>query len=299
MWPFRCRKHAHVEPATWERPTVLPSLREQRAYVSDVPYLLPKDAQEDQRLNYQHYVLYKTLSNHYLAPLFAQGHPMTVLDVGTGTGMWPIEIATLFPQAHILGVDVTLRSLPRPLPATCLFAQANILEGLPFPDQQFSYTHQRLLAAAIPAAQWPGVVQELVRVTRQGGWIELVEIGDMIQPAGPATKHLLSWMADIGKALGFEAEILRHLGELLIQSGCSDVESQDIPVPLGAWAGPIGQMMKTDLLHGYDALKGVFCPRSNTAPEVFDKMVQDAADEWEQQRASYIFHSAYGRRKSS
>lgn len=276
----------------------MPIITENRTYLQDVPYLLPKDAQEDQRLHFQHHVLYKTISNHYLAPL-SPATATAMLDVGTGTGIWAVEMATLFPGAHIIGADVRLSSLPRALPLTCFFVQANILEGLPFPDQQFNYTHQRLLAAAIPAAKWLGVIHELVRVTRTGGWIELLEIGDTIQQAGPATKRLLGWMADIGKELGFDGDILHHLGDLLTQAGCSDVEAQDILVPLGMWSGPIGQMMKTDLLHGYDALKGSFCPRSNTPPEVFDAMVAAAAAEWEQNCASYVFHAAFGRRRSS
>ncbi len=291
---FRRRRKATLLQELREQPGV-PVVGEQRTYMPDVPYLLPKDAQEDQRLNYQHHVLYRTISNHYLAPL-TQATTPTILDVGTGTGIWPMEMASLFPQAHILGVDVALSSLPHPLPANCLFAQANILHGLPFPDQQFSFTHQRLLVAAIPAAHWPAVVQELVRVTRPGGWIEMLEIGDTIQHAGPATKRLLNWMTSISKEIGFEMEILHHLGDLLKQSGCQDIESQDIPVPLGAWAGTIGQMLKTDVLHGYSALKDSYCPRSNTAPAVFEAMVQAAADEWEQNRASYLFHAIFGRR---
>ena len=170
-------------------------------------------------------------------------------------------MSTLFPQAHIIGVDVAFSSLPNPLPTTCLFTHANILHGLPFPDQQFSFTHQRLLVAAIPVAQWPGVVRELVRVTRPGGWIELLEIGDTIQNAGTATKRLLTWMTDISRGFGFEMEVLHHLGDLLKSAGCRSVESQDIPVPLGNWAGNTGQMMLTDVLHGYNALKDSYCPR--------------------------------------
>src|SRR5579883_2482729 len=105
--------------------------------------------------------------------------------------IWAVEMSNLFPQTHVIGVDVVLSSLPRPLPSTCLFAQANILQGLPFPDAQFTFTHQRLLVAAIPALQWPKAVYELVRVTKPGGWIEMLEVGDVIQNAGPATKRLL------------------------------------------------------------------------------------------------------------
>jgi ubiquinone/menaquinone biosynthesis C-methylase UbiE len=292
------RKQSAYGAESWGRTSPLtPSATEQRTYLPDVPYLLPKDAQEDQRLNYQHYVLYKTISNHYLAPL-TPATTTTILDVGTGTGIWPVEMSSLFPQARIIGVDVVLNSLPRPLPPACLFVQANILQGLPFPDQQFTYTHQRLLVAAIPALQWPRVVHELVRVTRPGGWIELLEIGDTIQNAGPATRKLLTWMTNISSGLGFEMEVLQHLGDLLKQAGCQDVESQDIPVPLGNWAGVTGQMLKTDVLYGYTALKDSYCPRTNTPPEVFDRMVQAAAEEWERNQALYIFHAAYGRRTS-
>lgn len=277
-----------------EHTTTLPPI-EQRNRVEDAPYLLPKDEQEDKRLDFQHHVLYSTLSNHYLAPI--RPATTTILDVGTGTGIWSIEMAKHFPQAHILGVDIALTSLPDPLPANCLFLQANILKGLPFPDKQFDYTHQRLLVAGIPANDWPAVVSELVRVTRPGGWIELLEIGDTIQNAGPATRKLLKWMTTISKELGFDMRVLPQLGDFLWKAGCDPVESQDIPVPLGDWAGTMGHKLKTDVLHGYSALKDVYCPRSNTSPEAFDAMLQDALVEWESNRASYVFHACYGRRR--
>ncbi|HZU16098.1 MAG TPA: hypothetical protein VFD01_05790 [Candidatus Dormibacteraeota bacterium] len=51
--------------------------------------------------------------------------------------------------------------------------------------------HQRLMAASgIPLASWSGVVGELVRVTRPGGWVELVEVDPWLEPAGPASRRL-------------------------------------------------------------------------------------------------------------
>jgi tRNA G46 methylase TrmB len=93
---FRRRRAAATSQEVQEQPLLGPISGEQRTYMPDVPYLLPKDAQEDQRLNYQHHVLYRTISNHYLAPL-TQATATTILDVGTGTGIWPMEMASLFP----------------------------------------------------------------------------------------------------------------------------------------------------------------------------------------------------------
>lgn len=143
-----------------------------RKRLPDAPYLLPKDAPEQHRLNFQHRCLYSAMGNHYLAPL--RPDVATMLDVGTGTGIWPVEMARLFPQAHIIGVDISAASLEYTSSPAYTFCLADVLKGLPFPDQQFEYVHQRLLVAAIPAAHWPGVIQELIRVTCPGGWVELV-----------------------------------------------------------------------------------------------------------------------------
>ncbi len=289
-WLFRRRK-ARQPLETWrrEQPTATPTESEQRAYLPDAPYLLPKDQQEDQRLHFQHYALHHAFGNHYLAPLSPETR--TILDVGSGTGIWAIDMAQQFPQAHIIGADITLTSLPRTLPNSCVFCQADVLQGLPFPTHQFDFTHQRLLVLAIPAPRWPSVVRELVRVTRPQGWVELLEAGTTVQNAGPATERLLSWLREISQAQGIELAMVTHLADFLTQAGCQQVEAQNIPVPLGAWAGRSGDMLKLDALRVFEALR----PRTTIPPAEFEAMLNAAADEWERNRACYVFHAAYGR----
>ncbi len=289
---FLFRRHKAKQPLeAWKRQQpAAPPEAGQRTYLDDAPYLLPKDAQEDERLRFQHYALHRAFGNHYLAPLSPETR--TILDVGSGTGIWSIDMAQQFPQAHIMGVDIALTSLPPVLPSTCLFGQADVLQGLPFPTQQFDFTHQRLLVFAIPAPRWPDVVRELVRVTRPQGWIELLEVGTTVQNAGPATERLMSWLRESTQALGIELTMVTRLGDLLTQAGCQAVEAQDIPVPLGSWAGRSGEMLKLDVLRVSQALR----PRTTTPPAQFEAMLYAAAAEWEQNHASYVFHAAYGRR---
>lgn len=285
---FRRRKVAASSEIAIHQPAAAEA--NQRSYLAEATYLLPKDKEEDQRLRYQHYALHHAFGNHYLAPLSPE--TSTILDVGCGTGIWTIDMAQQFPQAHLLGVDLALSSLPALLPKTCLFCQADVLRGLPFADQQFDFCHQRLLVLAIPTARWPQVVQELARVTRPQGWIELLEAGPVIQDAGPATQRLLSWLAETAQTRGIDLASVTRLGDLLRQAGCQAVEAQDIPVPLGSWAGRSGEMLKLDALHAFQALQ----PRSSLSPEAFEAMLNTAATEWEQNHACYVFHSAYGRR---
>ena len=72
-------------------------------------------------------------------------------------------MSRLFPQAHILGLDVSSSSFQYPSTAAYTFLLADILKGLPFPEKQFAFVHQRLLIAAIPSANWPDVIHELIR----------------------------------------------------------------------------------------------------------------------------------------
>jgi ubiquinone/menaquinone biosynthesis C-methylase UbiE len=52
----------------------------------------------------QHDILYKLMNKKlHQAPL---DNPQTVLDVGTGTGLWAIEFADEYHEAAVTGVDL-------------------------------------------------------------------------------------------------------------------------------------------------------------------------------------------------
>lgn len=287
------KKMAPVDPAVLTV-NMNQQARNTRRYLENSDYLLPKDKEEEYRLNFQHYALYQAIGSHYVAPISESIHLM--LDIGSGTGIWPIEMAALFPQAQMIGVDVDPALFKTDTPDNCYLRAGNVLAGLPFPDALFGYTHQRLLTAAITAEKWQGAVRELIRVTRPGGWVELVELDNQMQNAGPAGQRLQELMASVGKSLGFDGEVIRHLGDLLKQEGLQSVEVQPILLPVGEWGGRPGSMIRRDFLSVIETLKPLYCQRGNISPIEFDQLVQVMAEEWETYQARCTFFVAYGKR---
>ena len=82
-----------------------------------------------------------------------------------------------------MGVDIvppasttaSVRQGREDAPDNYVFVQGDVTKGLPFGDNTFDFVHMRLVVMALPATTWLPVVQELHRVTRPGGWIELVD----------------------------------------------------------------------------------------------------------------------------
>jgi ubiquinone/menaquinone biosynthesis C-methylase UbiE len=208
------------------------------------PYLFPRHPEEVDRLDLQHFALREALGANFLAPV--EG-PSRVLDVGTGTGQWGFEVGHQFPGALVVGFDL-VRGKPG-APPGYRHVRGNLLQGLPFRDGVFDFVHQRFLTAGIPVEAWPGAVAELVRVTRPGGWVELVEITTRPQRTGPATQALFDLIhRQLADPLGLDTTdaVFRSLDEHLREAGLDEIVRHERSLPVGEWGGGIGAFMATD-----------------------------------------------------
>ncbi|RAQ94319.1 class I SAM-dependent methyltransferase [Thermogemmatispora tikiterensis] len=288
-----------ARPRSWAGEVTLPSRAdaEERRYLEEQPYLLPKDLKEVNRLDFQHYILRAILRRNYLAPLQEQA-TRQILDVGCGTGQWAYEVAKEFPQASVVGLDVEQAKNSVSPPPNYRFVQGDALNGLPFNDNTFDFVHQRFLTAALPLPAWPQVVRELVRVTARGGWVELLEASTEIAPVGPATQRVLTMTLQLTALRGLDGsgEVARSLDRYLREAGLVQVQRHDIEVPLGDWGGRIGSLLALDFREVGTALSGAVVRRFQMAPPEYQALLDAVFQECNQLKTMYRFVAAYGQK---
>ncbi len=274
-----------------------------RTHTRGIPYVLPRDLEEMNRLDFQHYVLRQAFRGNFLAPV---ENPLSILDVGTGTGRWAHEVATVFPSANVIGLDLNTPPVDEKVeasgeemrPPNYTFVPGNILEGLPFADASFDFVHMRLLVLALPHDRWPFVVSELIRVTRPGGWVESVEV-PADQGGGPAVDQVMSWVSAMLRRRGIDIDDGTRVGSLLRAQGLVNVATHRVDVPIGAHGGRVGRLMATDILNAMQAMRGLFEAQGITTGAEFDRTFAEAKRALESPRVHCVapFYVSYGQRQ--
>jgi SAM-dependent methyltransferase len=258
-----------------------------------LPYLFPRHAAEVDRLDVQHYALREALGGNYLAPV---EDPAAVLDAGSGTGQWGFEVAERFPRAMVVGVDLVPSKPDRP--PNYRMVRANLLTELPFAGESFDFVHQRLLVVGLPLPEWPRTAGELARVTRPGGWVELVEPATNVQDAGPATERVRTLAMGMMEAVGLDTgdEVFLSLDGYLRHAGLEEIVRRQVSIPIGPWGGRVGSFMATDMRAMQMRVGEVLQARGIVSGHEWHELVQVALDESVRLRMSFHFAVVYARK---
>ncbi len=263
-----------------------------RRFTRGVPYILPSDGEEINRLDFQHYMLRYALKGNFAAPV---GQPLAILDVACGTGRWCAEMAALYPQANVVGLDMTpLTETGTARSDNFSFVQGNMLEGLPFADNSFDFVHQRLVIAALPTDRWVRQVQELLRVTRPGGWVELVE-GSMM-PGGPGLQALNELGVRMSQKRGISLDDASRVDEFLRAAGARQVERRIVQLPVGKKTGRLGAMAETDYLAIISGMRGYLIAQGLITEERHNEVFAQARAELASGKLTWPFYIAYGQK---
>jgi len=107
-------------------------------------------------------------------------------------------MASTFIRTNFIGVDISPAYPTQIKPANTQFLTCDVLEGLPFEDGFFDFVYLRFLNKAFTKDEWHHtLLNELMRVTKPGGWIETMEQG--VEVVDPTPTLAVTWKA--GKQL--------------------------------------------------------------------------------------------------
>ncbi|KAK1690397.1 methyltransferase domain-containing protein [Colletotrichum godetiae] len=202
-------------------------------------YLFPVDEAEKDRLDMFHAMIMKARGG-LLWEVPLPDKPQ-VLDLGTGTGIWAIDVGDKFwadqNQGQVLGLDLSLIQ-PKLIPTCVRFERADVEAPLPY-EQIFDLVHIQMLLGSI--RDWPALYRKSFRQIKPGGYIEQVEI-EWFPRSDDNTlatnSSLTIWGNNLRSAMrrhGQPIDVIDTKKELLA-AGFTDITENVIRLPTNPWS---------------------------------------------------------------
>ncbi|KAJ3052808.1 hypothetical protein HK097_005628 [Rhizophlyctis rosea] len=254
-------------------------------------YTLPSDDVEIDRLHLQHYLLRFEYQSNFCAPVRSrlEKPAAKILDVGCGSGIWAMEMATDFPLAQVYGIDLAPVQPSSIKPKNLEFATVDITNlPLPYEDATFDFVRMRFLVLGIKAEHWQSIVNELGRITKPGGYVELCEPN--INFVGAPTLDMFTGMfQSILQARGADPNSYQKIHQYLSTSPYLSTPSQDnrrMPYRPTETSSPdqikLSKLVRDDWRMGLSGFKPIIVAKKIATPEQFDEWLEQCAREmWE------------------
>ncbi|CAG9940765.1 unnamed protein product [Clonostachys rosea f. rosea IK726] len=228
-------------------------------------YNFPNDEVEQEREDMKHAMMKLLCSQKlHFAPIGE--NPQRILDIGTGTGIWAIEVGDQFPSAEVLGVDLSPIQ-PSWIPPNVRFVVDDVESPWLYPRDHFDYIHSRHTVMAIK--NWPRLLRRSLEHLKPGGWMEMQEIHHsplsghstgVVPPDNPVAQYWSLINAGLS-ALGvdFHAAAGSKLSNMMREAGFINVTERVLHVPLGTWPKnkvlkAVGLYWRTILVDGLQAI---------------------------------------------
>ena len=199
---------AHSNPSIWKIMSIIEKKAVGNPFQSSLinhsyhgyknaPYIFPDDEKELERLQIIHDCMYRFLGGNIIIPISSNSDlignltfnikMLIIVDIGTGSGLWAIDMADDYPNTRIIGTDISPIQ-PNDIPPNCEFRLENLLEGLYLHNGTVDLLHSRLiyhikfslmirwLAVGIPTNRWQSYLREIHRVLKPGiGRLQMIE----------------------------------------------------------------------------------------------------------------------------
>ncbi|RPB03580.1 S-adenosyl-L-methionine-dependent methyltransferase [Choiromyces venosus 120613-1] len=255
--------------------------------------------------NGRRYHAYKKGGENILAPI--GDNPQRILDVGTGTGIWAMDVADRYPSAVVIGNDLSPIQ-PTWVPPNIQFEVDDVEAEWTYAADSFDLVHIRYMMACI--SDWPKLFKQAYRVTKPGGYLESAEPTLQIF-CNDGSLDLESPMAMWSKNMIKSADLFGKPGNIahltkgwMIDAGFVNVEEKILRLPVGPWPKDplLKEIGRFNMLSGMQGLDGftlaLFTRVLGWSAEDVMKFIQTVKDQLLDRRTHAFanYHVVYGRK---
>uniref|UniRef100_L2FV96 Methyltransferase domain-containing protein n=1 Tax=Colletotrichum fructicola (strain Nara gc5) TaxID=1213859 RepID=L2FV96_COLFN len=228
--------------------------------LSDGKYPFPNDALEQERLDIVSHLWMLTFDGAFCLCPKNEG-ARRVLDLGTGTGTWALDYADEFPQATVVGVDLSPIQ-PIYVPPNCHF-EVDDLEKEWTWKEPFDFIFARNMIGCF--ANWREIIAQAYKSLEPGGYFEIHDSEYPIKcDDGTLTEDmpLSKWtrmITDACEKLGRSLAITHTFADMMEEAGFEGVVKKKIKFPVSPWPEDpklkeMGLWVQASLLPGLEGM---------------------------------------------
>ncbi|KAI1309918.1 S-adenosyl-L-methionine-dependent methyltransferase [Xylaria venustula] len=199
-------------------------------------YPIPNDDREQNREDMLHAMMLEATNGQlFFAPI--PQHPHKILDLGTGTGIWAIEVADRYPSAEVLGIDLSPIQ-PAWIPSNCKFLIDDV-EDTWENGRDWDFVHLRNMIPILHNP--PNVLKNIYENLKPGGWVELQDVDGMVHcddgtlPPDWPILVFTNIMVEAFAQHGGNSHAAIFGGQYLADAGFVNIQHHSIKLPYGTW----------------------------------------------------------------
>ncbi|CAK7564256.1 MAG: hypothetical protein SEPTF4163_002143 [Sporothrix epigloea] len=221
-------------------------------------YALPNDETEQNRDDMKHSMALLLMQDHlFYSPVDAQLRSGgMVYDLGTGTGIWAIDVAERYPSTVVRGIDLSPIQ-PAYVPPNLSFSIDDFEDEWTLPPNAFDLIHMRFSLWAVDDRAT--LFRRIFRHLKPGGFVEFQELvpqmscdDGTLPPAHIMPNALRDFVQYIGMGLRYSNRIAggglfgenvsdsltmdKIMTQELADAGFTNIQTVRHKCPLGGWA---------------------------------------------------------------